>query len=169
MDIYQYTNKFNMVYNKQLFNNLSSSLSEIINSNYKYSTNKSYFFSSQLVIGVDNYNDKLRVIVEPNNLKKLYLSYQTLNNRFGEAPDESLLDLNNYTKYRFSFVINKNGNIDITPYIIHYKNGDKRKLSRVDKTNQIIDFSDDNQCRLTFKITGHGMFTINEIIIIPEG
>lgn len=133
-----------------------------------YSLNKKQFYFSKDVISLKNVNDSLVGVVEENDLQNLYLSYITLNNNFENEPLHSLIDLEEFNKYEFDIVVN-NDNLKLIPYIIHYKEKTKSKLTRIESDNKIIDFTGDDKCRLTFKIIGHGNFEIESIRITPKG
>lgn len=133
-----------------------------------YSLNKKQFYFSKDVISLKNVNDSLVGVVEENDLQNLYLSYITLNNNFENEPLHSLIDLEEFNKYEFDIVVN-NDNLKLIPYIIHYKEKTKSKLTCIESDNKIIDFTGDDKCRLTFKIIGHGNFEIESIRITPKG
>lgn len=133
-----------------------------------YSLNKDQFYFSKDVISLKNINNNLVGAVEENDFQNLYLSYITLNNNFENEPLHSLIDLEEFNKYEFDIVVN-NDNLKLIPYIIHYKEKTKSKLTRIESDNKIIDFTGDDKCRLTFKIIGHGNFEIESIRITPKG
>lgn len=165
----QYERRFENLYKKELLNELSL-LEDHINTNiYKRSLSKDKFYFSKPTMTIYNENNVLVVNVEDNNYKQLYLSYETLNNTFNIPPDESLVDLNKYQKYLFNIEIESTENINVIPYVIHYKNSKKLKLTSLKQNHQTLDFKEDDQCRLTFKIIGHGNFEIKTISIIPKG
>lgn len=170
--IRKYKDTFDLMYNNEYITSLSSveSLVKVYSSEIKeYPLHKDYFYISRDVISLNNKNGILCGKVEKNKFKYLYMSYMILHNKFEEFPDKSLIDLNEFDKYQFVIDITKSENIEIIPYIIHYRNFQKNKLTRIDNKNQIIDFKKDEKCRLTFKIIGYGKFDINKINIIPKG
>lgn len=168
----QYERRFEVLYRKELdenaslFEKLSHSL-EI--SNHDYSLNEEKFYYSKSVFSFEKNSNSLQVSVEENEYKQLYLSYDTLDNLFNKLPKKSLLNLSENTKYEFSIDTSTEGNIQIIPYLIHYKDSMKRKLTQIKRRNQLIDLENDEKCRLTFKIIGHGNFEIKRISIIPKG
>src|SRR5699024_9133030 len=131
--------------------------------------NVEYFYFSRPVFRLSNKNNgNLFVEVESHTHKNLYLSYQTMDNKFDVFPEKYFLNLNKYKIYQFKIEIESSENISIIPYIIHYNKNKKKKLTAV-SNSQIINFKNDENCRLTFKIIGEGHFEINRIRIIPKG
>lgn len=169
MNLSQYKNRFNVVYKKEKIRRISTLLNEVKMSNFRFPIKEDLFFHSKPVLNLTEETHGLQVSVKDNKINKLYLSYQTLDNKFGESPKNSLLNLQAHKKYQFILRIDKEDSVDIVPYIIHYQDGNKRKLTEIKKNKQLIDFQNDSACRLTFKITGNGNFTIKEIIIVPKG
>ena len=168
----QYENKFEILYRNQVtkeLTNLESIVESLRSNENNYSLFKSRFFYSKPVITLHNNQNRLVGNVKINDYKQLYLSYETLNNSFNKSPSKSLLDFKEFKTYLFNIDIVTGQSIEIIPYIIHYKNSKKIKLTRIKEKNQVIDFKNDDQCRLTFKITGHGDFKINLISIKPKG
>ena len=101
-----------------------------------------------------------------NNLNHVYISYRIFNNSFNEVPDESFLNIQEVKEWKITIDILTSDNIEVIPYIVHYKDGEKRKLTKIILSRQLLDFSSDEKCRLTFKIIGNGDFQINRIGIL---
>lgn len=135
----------------------------------EFSILKENFYFSKNVFSLENNRDSLLGVVDKNEFKQIYLSYQTLNNSFDEIPDTSLLDLKKFSKYKFDIETISSVDLEIIPYIIHYRNSQKDKLTKLTHRNQVIDFTDDEKCRLTFKVIGNGKFEISRIRITPKG
>lgn len=169
MNLSQYKNRFNVTYKKEKTGEISSLVQEVKMTQYLYPINENLFFYSQPVINLKLEKNALNVEVEKNNINKLYLSYLTLDNKFNDSPVNSLLNLDEHNKFQFILKLDKENSLEIVPYIIHYQEGKKRKLTSITKPNQLVNFENDDKCRLVFKVTGNGIFTIKEIIIIPKG
>lgn len=110
----------------------------------------------------------LNVLVTPNNIKTLYVSYMTLDTKFEKLPDDSFVEIDRSNGPKLFYL-----DIDITviddgleviPFIIHYNKKGKKKMTRVTLRNQLIRIAEDEKkLRLTFKVKGNGNFTINNI------
>lgn len=158
-----------MRYKKEKTSELTNLTQELKKTRYRFSLNENLFYHSKPVFDILEKKDYLQVEIAKNDFSKLYLSYHTLNNKFDEPPENSLLNLNEYKKFQFIIEIDKEDSVDVIPYIIHYKKGKKRRLTSINKIKKIINFQKDDKCRLTFKVIGNGTFNIKEIIIIPKG
>lgn len=168
----QYKNRFEILYKNELTESLSllETLAKSSELNEKhYSLSRKLFYFSKPVMILENKKNILEGTVQRNDYKQVYLSYLTLNNLFNQPPAQSLLDLKTTKQYMFNIDIITEDDIKIIPYLIHYKNTKKSKLTRIKEKNQVVDFNQSDQCRLTFKIMGHGNFQIKNISIKSKG
>lgn len=172
MDFKRYKKSFDREYKRQqlsnldIFNSLSTFNSDN-SSNITYSLNKDLFYSSKGVIESLHTNEKYKWKVDKNNLKMLYLSYKTLNNKFDLPPEESLININASETYYFDVNIDSSKDLYITPIVIHYSKGQKTKLTKIVSKNQLLRFHEnEDRCRLTFKVKGSGYFSIEHIKLL---
>ncbi|WP_020006187.1 hypothetical protein [Salinicoccus albus] len=133
----------------------------------EYPLERNMFYYSKDVIFLYEEDDFIGWVVEEHSIKQLYLSYQTLDNNFAVAPEKSFFEVNPDNSYYIDIQIRQNETISITPVLIHYSKGKKRKQTNINEVNQAINFDkSDDKCRLTFKIRGHGNFSIENIKVI---
>ena len=107
--------------------------------------------------------------VKKNNVKQLYLSYLDLEKGFFDAPEKGFLNANEHSESILYLDIEKatTSDLELVPFIIHYTDGTKSRLTRITKRNQLLELEENEEkLRLTFKIKGSGSFSIKNIKII---
>ena len=107
--------------------------------------------------------------VKKNNIKQLYLSYLDLERGFFNTPEKGFLKIKEHSNSILYLDIEKatTSDLELIPYIIHYKDGKKSRLTRVTTRNQLLELEENEEkLRLTFKIKGSGSFSIKNIKII---
>lgn len=168
----RYLKEFDKVYKNNVLSklNIFSSLTSV-NSNKviieELPIKKSMFYFSKDVIKDIDKNENIGWRIQKNNIKMLYLSYKTLNNKFEVSPADSFFKIKRNEQYYINISLIKDSTIDVTPIIIHYSEGRKSKLSKVIENNQFISFDPaEDKCRLTFKLIGHGEFFIKNIQVL---
>lgn len=136
-------------------------------SNKSYPLDQDLFYSSKDVIVPLSDNEEYDWKVEVNSYKMLYLSYKSLNNKFDLAPEESFIEIDRSEAYYLDVNIDSTKGLGITPFVIHYSNGRKTRLTKIVGRNQILEFQvGEDKCRLTFKINGAGNFSIEHINLL---
>lgn len=169
MDLSNYTQKIDEIYFKEKLIDLKSLEKKVSVKKHSKQLNSDLFYASKSAVKILDDNDGVFVKVEENNYQNVYISYLTLDNSFNCPPVESLVDITVMKKYRFYIDLEKHSNIEVKPIIVHYSLGKKEKLTELVKTDEMVNFlNNEDQCRLTFKVVGHGEFTIKNISVVPE-
>lgn len=136
-------------------------------SDITYSLNKKLFYSSKDAIEYRNDTQKCAWEVYKNSYKMLYLSYETLNNKFDLSPRESFININTSENYYFDVEIESTEYLEVTPIILHYSKGEKTRRTKILSRNQLLKFHEnEDKCRLTFKLNGSGHFSIEHIKLL---
>src|SRR5699024_6798384 len=131
---------------------------------YTFPLDRSKFYFQNPPISIKEENDQLDVFVEPNTIKTLYLSYLTLDNKFAEIPAESFINIESLEHFYIDINIATSSDVEVIPFIIHYNNKGKKKMTRITNRNQLITIlEDETKIRLTFKVKGNGNFKIKRI------
>lgn len=136
-------------------------------SNRSYPLDHKFFYSSKDVIAPLSDHEEYDWKVDVNSYKMLYLSYKSLNNKFDVAPEESFIEIDSSEAYYLDVNIDSTKGLDITPFVIHYSNGRKTRLTKIVGRNQLLEFQvGEDKCRLTFKVNGAGNFSIKHINLL---
>jgi len=145
--------------NKNIF-----SYMKLKNKKHTYPLSLDMFYYKNPPITVRKDKSKINVFVEKNEIKTLYLSYLTLDTKFAEIPEKSFINLDTLKSFHFDVDISTTNSVEVIPFIIHYNNKGKKKMTRITRRNQLVEIAEDEiKCRLTFKIKGNGNFSIKSI------
>src|SRR5699024_10012109 len=119
---------------------------------YSYPLDDALFYYLSPPLKSESSKKGLKVSVQQNKVKTLYLSYLTLNNKFSEMPEKTFVDTKSITAFYLDLGIETSKHVEVIPYIIHYNNMGKNGMTKVVMRNQLIRLKkDDVKLRLTFK------------------
>src|SRR5699024_10518863 len=170
MDIIKYKSEYEKVFEKEIKpHNFYSKISNN-QKKYSYPLDEALFYYRSPPLNSESSRKGLKVSVQQNKVKTLYLSYLTLNNKFAEIPDKSFVDTKSITAFYLDLGIETSSDVEVIPYIVHYNNSGKNGMTRITMRNQLIRLKkDDIKLRLTFKVRGSGNFAINNISRVNVG
>lgn len=135
----------------------------------EYAIEKELFSAEYAPMDITLKDAELHGNVKKNNIKQLYLNYYDMDQGFSTEPEKGFLKTQDYPNSIFYIDIEKEttNTLELIPFIIHYKNGQKERLTRITNRKQLLDLrEEENKLRLTFKIKGSGAFCIRNIKII---
>lgn len=165
MKLSKYISEFETLYKESI--DLHKIFSKINTNNgreYFHSLHIEKFFYPSPPVSMEFLNGKLGIRVRKHKIKTLYISYLTLDTNFNKIPEMSFLNINESKAFYIDMDIQHNDTIELIPYIIHYNDNGKKRMTRITKRNQFI-ISDEDivKIRLVIKVNGYGNFTINNI------
>jgi len=130
----------------------------------EYSLESKYFYGLHPPFTFKMVDGQLNVNVKSNKIKTLYLTYLTLDTKFGSVPKESLVNLENVKKFYINIDITTNASVEVIPFIIQYDLNGKKNMKRITRPMEYFEADNDViKLRLVFKVKGYGNFIIRSI------
>ena len=131
---------------------------------YSYDLDAKLFYGIERILTFYNDNNELVVKVKRNNVKTLYLTYLTLNTKFGIVPEKTLVDVTKTRAFYINIEMSMDKNMEVIPYIIQYNSSGKKNMKSINRPMQYFKVDEDViKLRLAFKFKGFGNFILRSI------
>lgn len=117
------------------------------------------FYNTAKEIEISNSEDGILINVGSNEKQHMYISYNEMNNKFTNLPDNNLFQSLNFDNQIMSHInMSKDDTLEVIPMLIEYSETEKINIKKLSTLNQeVLSFKDESvSLRFVLRISGSG-------------